>query len=53
MEDYGVDVLVLEVYKAKRGNDVTAYGTKRAEEFLDAHEDLEWEFSCFMNGKGL
>ena len=33
MEDLGVDVLVLEAHKAKKGNDVTAYGTKRAEEF--------------------
>ena len=51
MEGYGSDIFIMEVNKAKRGNNVTCYGSRRAEDFLEAHGDLEWEFSCFMNGK--
>ena len=51
MEDYGVDMLVLEADKERRGKDVLGYGTAKAGDFLECHDELEWEFSCFMNGK--
>lgn len=50
MEEYGVDIMVMQADKARKGNNVLVYGSKRTEDFLEAHEDLEWEYSCFMNG---
>ncbi|XP_066933507.1 uncharacterized protein [Clytia hemisphaerica] len=50
MESYGVDLLVLEADKERRGKNITAYGSEKAYDFWDNHDDLEWEFSCFMNG---
>ena len=41
MEEYGVDIMVLQADKARNGNNVLVYGSKRTEDFLEAHEDLE------------
>ena len=51
MESYGVDLLVLEADKKRTGKNITAYGSVKAYDFYESHDDLEWEYSCFMNGE--
>ena len=50
LEMYGVDTLVMEADCQRRGRHIVAYGSHKAREFWDSHEDLNWDFATFING---